>query len=95
MAPSPLGKVYISKLRQLEITVELRGKRWSFWIQQDGNEVARHVPCWLWNQTDQSAKMEAVEKALELLGWQADPRTILKALNWTPCGSGDDEGAAL
>ena len=86
MAPSPLGKVYISKLGQLEITVALRGKGWSYRIQQDGKEVARHVPCWLWNQTDQSAKMEAVERALELLGWQADPRTISKALNWMPYG---------
>jgi hypothetical protein len=82
MAPSPFGKGYSSRLGRLEITVEVWGKSWNYWIQEGGKEIARHVPCWLWNQTDESAKIEAVERALELLGWQADAMTISNSLEW-------------
>ena len=77
---------YVSKLGQLKIIVEVRGKGWGYWIQQDGKEIARHVPCWLWNQTAESARIEAVERALELLGWQADAEVISKLLEWKPYG---------
>ena len=88
MAPSPFGKGYSSKIGQLEITVELWGKRWNYWIKEGGKEIARHVPCWLWNQTDELAKIEAVEKALELLEWPSDAVAISKALEWRPYGRG-------
>ena len=89
----PLGKGYSSKLGELEIAVEVRGKGWRYRIQQDGKEIAHHVPCRLWNRnhTVQSAKVEAVGKALELLGWQADAVAVSNALEWKSYGPGHEE----
>ena len=91
MASPPISKGYSAKLSSLAITVEIRETGWSYSIQREGKEIARHIPCWLWNQTDELAKIEAVERALELLGRQADPAVVSNALEWRPYGPGHHE----
>ena len=85
------GKGYSTELGPLQITVEVREIGWGYWIQRGGKEVAHHDPCWLWNQTDENAKIEAVAKALELLGQLTDPADVSSKLAWEPYGPGDQK----
>jgi hypothetical protein len=64
----------------LEIVVEGREMGWSYRIQHGNEIIAQHDPCWPWNQTDESARTEAVGKALEILGRQADAVTVASTL---------------
>jgi hypothetical protein len=49
----------------------------------------------LWNQTVELAKVEAVEKVLELLAQQSDPVTIWTVLEWTSYRPGRNDGAQV
>lgn len=83
MTLPPLGTGSETQFADLGMRVEVGLGGWRYRIWRGGAEVAEHDPCWPENQTERRARIEAVKKALEILGRSGDDPVAANAkLEW-------------
>jgi hypothetical protein len=67
----------------LEITVKIGPEFWSYAIRQ-GLQIETDATCDLINNNEELARIEAVTKALKILGRDDDPAAVSSGLTWVP-----------
>ena len=82
------GRGYRAKLGGLLIKVEVGPQSWAYLIYRDGVEAAGHDPVWPENWDEVGAKREAVQRALQILVRDDDPKAVSESLTWEPYGPG-------
>jgi hypothetical protein len=79
------GKRYVTETDGLRVLVQVEQGQWSYRIIRlaDGETLADKTPLWPWDQTDDAAKIVAIERALQLLNRPGeDASAVAKQLSW-------------
>jgi hypothetical protein len=76
------GNASETMLDELRLRVDVYCGGWRYTIWRGDGTIAAHDPCWPENQTEDTARVEAVTEALEILRRNDDPASVSRALTW-------------